>query len=549
MGAFLMGANGGQASSRGDAASDPRMAGLSPAQVAQMHAAARAIRDGRGDQAANLLRQLLGHGEPHPEALRLWAILQLRLRRPDLALQALGEALLRRPDDALLHSDLGNVRNATGDRDGALACWRKAAALAPDEPMPWFNLGRNLQQSGMTVDAVHALERACALAPDLLPAGVLLGDALVHLGRLDEAEARYREVLARHPACGDAWRGLSNIKTRPLGERDRAALSALLADPATGDTDRIAIGHALARAEQEAGRHRHAFAAAARANALMRSRAPWRLDAFERFVEDALAATTNLPAPRDAALGRGIVFIVGLPRSGSTLFEQILAAHPQVEGAGELPDLALLVQAEAQRRRRPYPQWIGDATAEDWHRLGRDYLDRTARWRADRPWMVDKMPENWKHAGILRAMLPGAVVLDVRRDPLETGWSCFLQQFYQQPHFACDLGDLGAYLRGCERAMDAWRRRAPGRIHLFRYEALLADQAGETRRLLAACGLAFDPACLAFHRAERSVRTASAAQVRQPLHRDTARAARYGELLDPLRHALGLPPASATAPP
>ena len=154
------------------------------------------------------------------------------------------------------------------------------------------------------------------------------------------------------------------------------------------------------------------------------------------------------------------------------------------------------------------------------------------------PRFTDKLPENWKHAGILRAMLPGAMVLEVRRDPLETAWSCYRQQFYVQPHFACRFDDLGIYLRGCTRAMDAWRERDPEHIRLLAYEDLLAAPEAGIRALLDACGLPFDPACLASHLAQRSVRTASAAQVRQPLRRDTARAAMHGAWLDPLRAAL-----------
>lgn len=528
-----------------DSAGDPRMDGLSPAQVQDMHAAARAIRDGRAAEAARRLQRLLAVAPEHAEVLRLWAIVQLRGRRPDLAMQALRRALATSPGDAMLHNDLGTALNALGDTDAALASWRHATTLEPRQPMPWFNLGRGLQHLGLTNEAVEALEHACALAPELLPATILLGDALTHLGRFDEAAIRYRAALALHPACGDAWRGLSNIKTRPLDADDRAMLSRLLGDPAIAEPDRVAIGHALGKAEEDAGRYPEAFAAVAAANALTRARARWSLQAFERFVRDALQATEALPDPLDPALGSEVVLIVGMPRSGSTLLEQILAAHAQVEGAGELPDLGLLVQAESQRRHAPYPQWSADASAHDWHRLGREYLQRTARWRTARPRMVDKMPENWKHAGILRAMLPGAKVIDVRRDPLETGWSCFKQQFYQLPHFACDLADIGAYLRGCERAMDRWRARAPGQIHRFRYEALLADPEAGIRQLLAACDLAFDPACLDFHLARRSVRTASAAQVRQPLRADTARAARYGSLLDPLRAALAAPAGAA----
>ena len=145
-------------------------------------------------------------------------------------------------------------------------------------------------------------------------------------------------------------------------------------------------------------------------------------------------------------------------------------------------------------------------------------------------------------AAALPAMLPGAAVVETRREPLETAWSCYKQQFYAQPHFANDLTDIACYLRGCERAMDAWRATDPARIHLHRYEDLLANPEAGVRALLFDCGLDFDPACLQFHASSRSVRTASAAQVRQPLQRDTARAAAYGVLLDPLRRALGLPP-------
>ena len=248
-----------------------------------------------------------------------------------------------------------------------------------------------------------------------------------------------------------------------------------------------------------------------------------------------------MPAPLDANLGREAIFIVGQPRSGSTLFEQVLAAHADVEGASELPDLGIVIQQESMRRGVAYPQWIPQATAGDWHRLGSDYLARTARWRAHKPRFTDKLPENWKHAGILRAMLPGATVIETRRDPLETAWSCFKQQFYSQPHFANDLGDIAVHIRGSEQAMDTFRVRDPARIRLHRYEDLLADPEPRIRALLDDCGLRFDPACLASHEARRNVRTASAAQVRQPLRRDTARASAYGPLLDPLRAALEPP--------
>ncbi|HSD16911.1 MAG TPA: sulfotransferase [Thermomonas sp.] len=518
---------------------DPRMAGLAPAVVAVVHAGARALRDGQPRHAETLLLQACSQAPAHPEPLRYLALLQLHTRRAPMAAQTLQRALAIAPGDALLHCDLGTARAASGDIDAALAGWERACQLDPAQPMPWFNLGRNLQQLGRTEAAIAALRQASTLAPEMLPAKILLADALVHAGHFDEATLQYRQALRLQPACGDAWRGLSNIKTRALDSGDAQALTAQLQRRDIADSDRVAMGHALGKLQEDHGRHREAHAAFVAANAVQARLTRWSRQSFERYVEQALAATRELPPPRDPALGREVIFIVGQPRSGSTLFEQILAAHPDVEGASELPDLGIVIQRESILRGMPYPQWIPQASAADWHRLGCDYLERTAQWRATRPRFTDKLPENWKHVGILRAMLPAATVIETRRDPLETAWSCFKQQFYSQPHFANDLDDIAAHFRGCDRAMEAWRARDPARIRLHRYEDLLAEPEARIRALLHDCGLAFDPACLAHHQARRSVRTASAAQVRQPLRRDTARAAAYGALLDPLRAALG----------
>ncbi len=514
------------------------MAGLPAEAVPRMHAAARAIRDGAAAQAEQLLNGVLARTPDHPEALRLYGILHNRRDRHADARIVLEKALAQRPHDAQILNDLGSALRGVGERDAAFAAWRRATALAPQEPMPWYNLGRNLQLDGATADAIDALQRAVALAPQFLPAQILLGDARVHAGLFDEAETAYRAALELHPACGDAWRGLSNIKTRPLSEADRETLAAQFRRADAAESDRIAMGYALGKVCEDQQRYAEAFAAFGDANARMRRMAPWNAAAFRNFIDAAIAATEALPQPPDPTLGLEAIFIVGMPRSGSTLFEQILAAHPQVEGASELSDLTDVFGEESARRGTTFPKWAPKATSEDWQRLGRDYLQRTARWRERRPRFTDKMPENWLYAGALRAMLPGAKIVETRRDPLETAWSCYKQQFYRLPHFACDFGDLAAYAHDCGRALARWRALEPRRIRAQSYEALLADPEGQIRELLEFCGLSFDAACLEFHRGARSVRTASAAQVRQPLRGDTARAAHYGALLDPLRAAL-----------
>ncbi len=517
---------------------DPRLAGLPAALVPRMHEAARAIRDGQLDAADAALAAVLASVPDHPEALRLSGVRLSRLGRPAEARAVFERAQALRPSDAILLSDLAGAMYDAGDREAAFAAWRRATKLAPKAPMPWFNLGRNLQLEGRTEPALQALNKARLLDPKLVPAHVLAGDALTYVGKFDDAAAAYRAALRVDPACGDAWRGLGNIKTRPMTDADRAQLTAQLQRPEVREPDRVGMGYALGKLCEDQGRYAEAFAALTDANQRLQRVAKWNAAGHRAFTDALIAACDPLPAPIDPALGREVIFLVGLPRSGSTLFEQILAAHPEVEGASELPELDAIIAGESRRRGAAFPAWVGAATAEDWHRLGRDYLARTARWRERRPRLTDKLPENWKYAGVLRAMLPGAKMIETRRDPLEVAWYCYKQYFYRLPHFSCDFDDLASYLRDCERALATWRALDPTRIGLRSYEALVADPEGEIRGLLAFCELAFDPRCLEFHRAERSVRTPSASQVRQPIRGDTARAASYGDALLPLRAAL-----------
>jgi tetratricopeptide (TPR) repeat protein len=518
---------------------EPRLSGLPPAGVQHLQTAAHAIRDGAEAAARQALDAALRLVPEHPEVLRLYGLLHARAQRHDEALAVLQRVVAQWPDYALAHSDLGNVQQARGSVEAAFASWRQACTLAPAAPMPWFNLGRNLQQHGDTAAAIDALAQAHELAQDFLPALILLADALVHAGRFDEADARYRAALSLHPACGDAWRGLANIKTRPLSAADREQLTANLQRPGLAPADRIAMGFALGKLCEDHGLYQPAFAALHAANTALQQLAPWNAGAFHAHTQAMLAAASRLPPALDDTLGHEVIFIVGLPRSGSTLFEQILASHPAVEGASELPDLEQTLNEESSRRRQPLLQWLGAATAGDWQRLGQRYLELTRRWRRHKPRHTDKLPSNWLLSGVLGAMLPGARIIDARRDPLEAGWSCYKQQFYRLPHFACTLTDIAAYIRDYEQLMALWQAQSPQRIRIQRYEALLAAPEPETRALLAFLGLPFDHACLDYQHAARHVRTASAAQIRQPLQRDTARAAHYGALLDPLR--LGLP--------
>ncbi|HKU79057.1 MAG TPA: sulfotransferase, partial [Rhodanobacteraceae bacterium] len=246
-----------------------------------------------------------------------------------------------------------------------------------------------------------------------------------------------------------------------------------------------------------------------------------------------------LPAPSDPQLGREAILIVSIPRSGSTLVEQILASHPEVEGANEIKDMTQVIDAETHRRNSAFPLWVPDATAEDWQRLGREYLARTARWRERKPRFTDKSLVTWYLVGAALAMMPAARVVIVRRDPVETCLGCFRQCFSENSGFACNMDELADYCIDFLRLTRFWLAKYPDRVMDLQYESLVADPDTEVRRLLDFCGLPFDPACLDFHKTARTVQSLpSAAQVRQPIRRDTARSKLYGDKLDRLRQRL-----------
>jgi len=423
----------------------------------------------------------------------------------------------------------------------ALANLRNACARAPRDAQAWLQLGIEADRHGLHRDAIAAGERVLALAPgqgDI--ARLLLGRNLQALGRIDEAAAQYRRLArAGGPRAWQAWFSLVDLKTVRLDADVSAALEQAARDPQLSDDARAVLDFALGKVLEDAGRHADAFAAFARANAQRKRGSNWNATTFGHQVEAQQVVFGVPPAGAPDTLGSEIVFIVGLPRSSTTLVEQILAAHPDVEGASELHDLPAVLGEEAKRRGSGFPRWAVDATPADWQRLGREYLDRTRRWRAQRPRSTDKLPSNWMLVGAIRAMLPAAKIIDCRRDPLETCWSCYKQLFAPGlADYSYDLGDLAAYWHGYDRLMRFWGALHPRHLRLQSYEQLLREPERETRALLDFCALEWNPASLAFHAAERGVRTPSAAQVRQPLRGDTARTPGYGELLAPLRSAL-----------
>jgi tetratricopeptide (TPR) repeat protein len=357
------------------------------------------------------------------------------------------------------------------------------------------------------------------------------------VGRLEEAVTSYRAAIALNPAIGEGWWSLANLKTVRFSEDDVATMERALGRDDLKDDDRFHVEFALGKALHDLGRTDAAYSHYAAGNALRRRYHPFDADRLTRLVDrsielftaDLLGRPGGNPAPDP-------IFVVGMPRAGSTLVEQILSSHTLVEGTSELPDMPAIARATGK-----YPASAIELSDEERFAAGSDYLKRSAiQRRTDRPFFVDKLPNNWMFVPFIQLVLPNAKIVDARRHPLSCCFSNFRQHFARGQDFAYDLTDLGRYYSDYVRLMAHIDSVMPGRVHRVIYERMVDDTEAEVRALLDYCGLQFEPQVLEFYKTQRAVRTPSSEQVRQPIYRGATEDWRpYEPYLDPLKQALG----------
>jgi tetratricopeptide (TPR) repeat protein len=497
------------------------------------------------DAAERSLTNVLALMPDDPGAIKMLGMVVQRRGDHARATACFRRVLAVWPEDSDLRVCLGIALYEQGEVGEAITHLRKACRLAPASASAWFNLGEALGREARSQDAVAALQRALDLDPSHIPARLSLARIQASLGQIDAGVAGYREVLRRDPDNAEGWFGLSNLNVVHFDAEDVVHMQRALARPGLAGREYELLAFAYAKALEDQGDCAQAFDVFAHANASRRQRVKWDAAGERRRVTAIMDAFAGeMPPPLEPRLGHETILIVSIPRSGSTLVEQILASHPEVEGANEIKDMTRVIDAETRRRdsgrsSSAFPLWVPDASAEDWRRLGREYLARTARWRERKPRFTDKSLVTWYLVGAALAMLPAARVVVVRRDPVETCLGCFRQCFSERSGFACDMDEMADYCIDFLRLTRFWLNKYPGRVMDLEYESLVADPEAEVHRLLDFCGLAFDPACIEFHKTARTVQSLpSAAQVRQPIRRDTARSARYGDKLDRLRQRL-----------
>jgi tetratricopeptide (TPR) repeat protein len=499
---------------------------------------------GKAEQAAELMAKAVA-AAPAQASLRrnLCEMLRRLGRLPEAIVE--GRAATRlAPDDAVGWYNLGIALDDAGDLPGARDAYSRAVALDPRHNLAWNNYGSTLNRSGEEAAALEAYLRAAAIDPAHAEAQNNAAAILIDRGELDEARRRLRLAIDARPDFLEAHQNLSTLTEYSADDPHYGFLETeLVRRNALTAEQRLRLLFALGKARDDLGLHRLALIAWHEANRLKRASIHYDEARAERLVEALSApfAAGDFPPPPDDA-DPTPVFIVGMPRSGTTLIEQVLCSHPDVHGAGELKDFHAVLAAHP--KVGPMPEaadWLPRLTDADFGEIGAAYLQRLRGHHATALRITDKMPGNWHYLGLICRALPGARIVHSMRDPMDSCLSNYTRLFSDTMEFAYDLGELGRYYSRYIRAMQHWQRvLPPGRVLHLPYESMVADLPARARALIAHSGLPWDDACLRFYENRRPVRTASVAQVRRPIYAGSVQRSRaYGDELKHLRDIVG----------
>ena len=503
--------------------------------------------DGEVHAAEQVVRQFLrSHGD-HIEAMRLLAQIGIKLEIFDDAEFLLESVLVFAPDYHLARGDYARVLSLRHRHAKALEESNKLLALEPQN-----RIYRTLQATayaglGDFQAAIQIYRELCAETPQAAGIHLSLAHALKTQGKQQQAIESYRAAAAALPSYGDAYWSLANLKTYRFTDQELERMRGEEAAAATKLVDRYHLCFALGKALEDRAEYAESFRYYQRGNALKKSESRYRPEFIERNARlQAAVCSAELFAARQ---GVGCacpdpIFIVGLPRSGSTLIEQILASHSRVEGTLELAEIPRLVGRlsgrEPEQNTPRYPAVLPSLSPALLSQFGEQYLADTRVYRTGKAFFIDKMPNNFRHIGLIHLILPNARIIDARREPMACCFSNFKQLFASGQEFSYGLEDIGRYYRSYVELMAHWQRVLPGKVLCVQHEDLVEALESNVRRILDFCGLDFEPQCVEFYKTERAVRTASSEQVRRPIFKDGLDQWRNFEpFLGPLKAALG----------
>ena len=505
------------------------------------------IAEGKVLKAEDLCRQFLQKVPHHVEAMRLLADIGMRLGVLDDAELLLKGATALDSENIRAHIDYIKVLRKRQKFEPAREQAERLLARSPRNPQFQSIYAVECMQCGDFDTALATFDRVLESLPDDAATLTSKGHALKTSGRYDDAVDAYRSVLTAHPRYGEAFYSLANLKVYSFGDDEIERMRAAEGDAGLSHMDRVYVSFALGKAFEDRGDYATSFDYYSRGNRLKRAQS--RYDAGQmsedlRAQRDACSAELFASRSDTGCEAPDPIFVVGLPRAGSTLIEQILSSHSQIDGTLELPNILSLSQRLRRRGRQtggtPYPALLAELPADELEEFGREFIRDTQIHRRGAPFFIDKMPNNFRHIGLIRLILPNAKIIDARRGAMACCFSGYKQLFAEGQEFTYDLADIGQYYRDYVELMDHWHRVLPGYVLTVRHEDVVQDLETEVRRMLDFCGLPFEESCLEFHRTDRNVRTPSSEQVRQPIYTSGLEQWRHYEpWLEPLKVALG----------
>ena len=498
-------------------------------------------------RAEDLCRQFLRKVPHHVEGMRLLADIGMRLGVLDDAEFLLESAAKLEPDNVPVRIDLIQVLRKRQKFERGLEEAQRLLDSSPENPQFLSLYAIESMQTGDFDTALESFDRVLEKLPGDPGTLTSKGHALKTRGDYDGAVDAYRAALASEQGHGEAYYSLANLKVYSFSDAEIAALESRHNDRSLPFMDRVYLEFALGKALEDAGDFERSFVCYAQGNQLKKSQSRYDADQMTADLEaQAEVCTAEFFAERE---GYGHeapdpIFILGLPRAGSTLLEQILSSHSQVDGTLELPNILALSQRLRRQGRNTeaanYPWNLAELSRERCREYGAEFIRDTRIHRQNAPFFIDKMPNNFRHIGLIRLILPNAKIIDARRDPLACCFSGYKQLFAEGQEFTYDLADIGQYYRDYVHLMDHWNEALPGYVLRVMHEDVVDDLETQVRRILDFCGLPFEEACLEFHRTERNIRTPSSEQVRQPINRSGLDYWRnYERWLGPLKEALG----------
>ena len=509
-------------------------------------AATNVLSEGDLYGAEDIVRRFLLKQNDNVEAMRLLAKIGVRQEVLDDAEFLLESVLLLAPEYRAARQDYANV-----------LLLRHKFVRALEETnllLKWDPKNRDYQTLRATAhvglgnheEALTIYRKLVAESPRAADLHLSIAHALKTIGQQSLAVEAYRTAARVQPGFGDAYWSLANLKTYRFTDDEVAQMTEFEAGKTTARTDRFHLCFALGKALEDQGKFAESFTYYERGNTLKRSESRFDIETIERSATLQTQVCTREFFAARAGVGckrPDPIFIVGLPRAGSTLLEQILASHSQVEGTmelAEIPRLALHLQGRERIDVSPrYPGVLADLTTEDFQRFGEKYLEDTKVFRSNKPYFIDKMPNNFRHIGLIHLILPNAKIIDARREPMACCFSNFKQLYASGQEFTYSVEDVARYYRCYVELMNHWDEALPGKILRVQHEDVVDDLDANVRRILDFCELAFESSCLEFHKTSRSVRTASSEQVRQPIYKDGLDQWRHFEpWLEPLKRAL-----------